>query len=126
MEDDNNGDNEEKIITSTATTTMVTTNGIITTKESTVDSSFLGGAAGTPPTSIRKVKPVLKAQVDYPPSSKTINDTIRKKKKKKKGLQWDEEVIAEHDQLRGTRMKVRFIIIKKGPRYYSSVELKIA
>ena len=28
-------------------------------------------------------------------------------RKKKGHLKWDEEVIAEHDQLRGTRMKVR-------------------
>lgn len=38
-----------------------------------------------------------------------VKPALKKKKKaaKQKGsLQWDEDAIAEHDQLRGTRMKV--------------------
>jgi hypothetical protein len=38
----------------------------------------------------------------------TPTDAAGEDARKKKGhLKWDEEVIAEHDQLRGTRMKVR-------------------
>lgn len=38
----------------------------------------------------------------------TPTDSVGEDSRKKKGhLKWDEEVIAEHDQLRGTRMKVR-------------------
>lgn len=51
---------------------------------------------GDPPMMMRAVKPALKHD--------------RSQKKKKKDLKWDEEVIAEHDQLRGTRMKVRIYI----------------
>lgn len=47
---------------------------------------------------MRAVKPALKHD--------------RSQKKKKKDLKWDEEVIAEHDQLRGTRMKVRILCIR--------------
>jgi len=32
---------------------------------------------------------------------------------KSTGIQWDEETIAEHDKLRGTRMKVHFLKIVK-------------
>lgn len=44
----------------------------------------------------KKVKPVLK---------KHQGDVIEGGRPKKE-LKWDEEIIEEHDQLRGTRMKV--------------------
>ena len=40
-----------------------------------------------------------------PPKSALV--TAKKKKKKSVALTWDEHAIEEHDQLRGTRMKVR-------------------
>lgn len=46
----------------------------------------------------KRVKPALKKNL----SGKVPAPS----KKPKKGLKWDEEAIAEHDQLRGTRMKV--------------------
>ena len=48
----------------------------------------------------RKVKPVLKKQ-------HVEGDGPAECAPKKKEIKWDEEVIEEHDQLRGTRQKVR-------------------
>lgn len=47
----------------------------------------------------KKVKPVLKHPVE--------GDGPSGSQRKKKELKWDEEVIEEHDQLRGSRQKVR-------------------
>jgi protein phosphatase inhibitor 2 len=53
-------------------------------------------AEATSTDSLKKVKPVLKKHHDD-----------GKEGRPKKELKWDEEIIEEHDQLRGTRMKVR-------------------
>lgn len=53
-----------------------------------------GHASSGPDTPSKKVKPALKKEHNH------HHD------KEKKHLKWDEEVIEEHDQLRGTRMKI--------------------
>jgi hypothetical protein len=65
-------------------------------------SAHTGDGVTTPP---KHVKPALKKNPAHSSGAKPGASSARKKKK---GLKWDEEVIAEHDQLRGTRMKVRF------------------
>jgi hypothetical protein len=45
-----------------------------------------------------KVKPVLKKH--------HVGDGPAESERKKKEIKWDEEIIEEHDQLRGTRQKV--------------------
>ena len=54
------------------------------------------GDTSTSPTK-KKVKPVLKKHHNDGPDGG----------RPKKELKWDEEIIEEHDQLRGTRMKVK-------------------
>ena len=48
----------------------------------------------------KKVKPALKKH------SVLGADPATESERPKKEIKWDEEVIEEHDQLRGTRMKV--------------------
>jgi len=93
-------DDDDDVMMMSPSITLMTTDDITSVASS--------GAAGTLPASVRRVKPVLKTHVDYPTSTNNNNGTkpLNNDNKKKKGLQWDEEVIAEHDQLRGTRMKI--------------------
>ena len=56
----------------------------------------------------RAAKPALKKHPIHS-DGKDTPDAGESKRKHKGHLKWDEEVIAEHDQLRGTRMKVSVI-----------------
>ena len=49
------------------------------------------------------VKPALKKNSQFSPSETTMKTDDHSNKH----LSWDEHAIEEHDQLRGTRMKVR-------------------
>mmetsp|Transcript_14185 Transcript_14185/g.19942 ORF Transcript_14185/g.19942 Transcript_14185/m.19942 type:complete len:198 (-) Transcript_14185:140-733(-) len=52
----------------------------------------------------KAVKPALKQNPVH--SRGSGSNSTSSAKKSKKGLKWDEEAIHEHDQLRGTRMKI--------------------
>ena len=67
-----------------------------------MDDSKLPAEVGDSPLK-NKVKPVLK---------KHHGDAPAEGQRPKKELKWDEEVIEEHDQLRGTRMKVCSCIVR--------------
>lgn len=46
---------------------------------------------------------------DAHPVRSALSAGTKKKDRKNRALTWDEHAIEEHDQLRGTRMKVRLI-----------------
>ena len=64
----------------------------------------------------KAVQPILKKETDthhQPVSTSTTSPAAKHDRdgKEKKHLQWDEHAIQEHDLLRGTRMKVRSVVV---------------